>query len=486
MSIDHLASKINDDFLTCEICALPFSTDANSPKAPKILHCLHTFCKEDLGKAIAPGATHIECFVCRIPTAIDSSRGVDSIKTNFPIQNLIATLSSGTSDKTSSSSNSQSSSCLKDASGAKIGSASCSLGGIFEICEHCPTDVDACFATHICLQCEDETFCVACSEQHNKVKKFKNHECVLISTSLKKVNRKCSIHPTKPLEFICETCDPKVLLCLTCEIDNSHRDKGHKVVSIDKFVANQKESITASCLGVEKLLNTHKEIAAKIDSRIEVHRRNVEDARNRINSLQSRIIEIVNTAASNWLANIESEGSKTGRILTADKKAVQIHISNAELFIGQVKSIISSETGVQFYEQSTKALESLKTANDILLAPFTLTDVAALKTTEIFEDNAISTISRLFQTNPFKLPENVRIDVTASKEGGIKTSPDAKNMDYLSLGLSCYLCGKPSDTFYVNNKEPNRNDNFRRNGISATCSLENCKKYGITQGWTPC
>ena len=37
-------------------------------------------------------------------------------------------------------------------------------------------------------------------------------------------------------------------------------------------------------------------------------------------------------------------------------------------------------------------------------------------------------------------------------------------------GLKCYLCGQPATYLYKNNNEPVRNDSFRINGFSGTCS----------------
>ena len=79
MSTEKLA-EIQEDFLTCEICLCPFSSDSSSPKAPKVLSCLHTFCREDLSKAISPGDEQVECFVCRVPTELDRVKGVQTVQ----------------------------------------------------------------------------------------------------------------------------------------------------------------------------------------------------------------------------------------------------------------------------------------------------------------------------------------------------------------------------------------------------------------------
>jgi hypothetical protein len=198
---------------------------------------------------------------------------------------------------------------------------------------------------------------------------------------------------------------------MTCEFDDSHRDKGHKVISLDKFVADQKEAKLLACNEAEELLNVQREISTSIEGRIELHQSNVQTSRSRIVSLRSKAIELVETVTTAWLNDVETEGSKTSRILVADKKAVRIHIDNAELFIGQVKSIVATETGVSFYDKSTKAFDSLKNANEVLVSPFTLTDITAIKTPESIETELISSVARFIQSNPFGLPANRRVHI---------------------------------------------------------------------------
>ena len=51
----------------------------------------------------------------------------------------------------------------------------------------------------------------------------------------------------------------------------------------------------------------------------------------------------------------------------------------------------------------------------------------------------------------------------------------------LALGLKCYSCGKPATVFFWNNKEPQRNDSYCKNGVSGTCSAYSHMYYGTTQ-----
>ena len=118
MSKETLSGIEDNNFTTCAICAVPYTTiDNSSLSVPKTLGCLHTFCKECLEKGIAPGASHIECFVCGIPTVLDTDQGVDSIKTNSILQSQIAALHlSSSASAPSSDSDSDSASASASAS----------------------------------------------------------------------------------------------------------------------------------------------------------------------------------------------------------------------------------------------------------------------------------------------------------------------------------------------------------------------------------
>ena len=92
---------------------------------------------------------------------------------------------------------------------------------------------------------------------------------------------------------------------------------------------------------------------------------------------------------------------------------MRLHINNAEFFIGQVKSIVASETGVSFYDKSTKAFDSLKIADEVLVSPIInltdITDITDIQAPESGYKELISSLAPLFQSNPFKLPANFRV-----------------------------------------------------------------------------
>ncbi|XP_019642199.1 PREDICTED: tripartite motif-containing protein 3-like [Branchiostoma belcheri] len=69
-----------DEFLTCAICMRHY-------RAPKILPCLHSFCRECLHEW-ATKQQPLECPTCREPVRLPD-QGVDGLRTNFYVNNLL-------------------------------------------------------------------------------------------------------------------------------------------------------------------------------------------------------------------------------------------------------------------------------------------------------------------------------------------------------------------------------------------------------------
>eukprot|EP00058_Branchiostoma_floridae_P005882 XP_002591370.1 hypothetical protein BRAFLDRAFT_227409 [Branchiostoma floridae] len=81
-----MASKIqgsadfDEQFLTCPVCMLHF-------RDPRVLPCLHTFCRECL-QEWATKQQPLECPTCRTQVSLPD-QGVDGLRTNFYVNNLL-------------------------------------------------------------------------------------------------------------------------------------------------------------------------------------------------------------------------------------------------------------------------------------------------------------------------------------------------------------------------------------------------------------
>lgn len=233
---------------------------------------------------------------------------------------------------------------------------------------------------------------------------------VSISSSKRKVNRKCYVHKSELIKFVCETCNPNLLCCTICLIDDGHQEKSHRLSSVEKYVARQREKMMKVCSEAENLLDAQKDLMGEVDERIQIHKSNVEISRSRIIHSFDRIIEIVTSTRKAWLDELEIQGTSTDRILSADKKAVQIHISNAGLFIDRAKHMLESLSDIEFFEQCDKLVESLGNANEVLVAPFTLNNLSAIEGGDT-ESQLLLALTQVFHLNPFELPNTKRSHV---------------------------------------------------------------------------
>ncbi|XP_035685597.1 E3 ubiquitin-protein ligase TRIM56-like [Branchiostoma floridae] len=186
-----LLKEISNDFLECQICLQPF-------RAPKILPCLHTFCKECLAeytKAHSVEDDQIECPTCRCKSPLPGGK-VDGLKDNFFVESLKDTVNL---HKTLHS------------EGQDI------------VCSNPYCDSKG-PATSRCLNC-DELLCDECVAAHSRIKVTRNHTVLGLDElrgegqALNVRNGQehtCSEHTDEVLKFFCETC--QVPMCRDCAL----------------------------------------------------------------------------------------------------------------------------------------------------------------------------------------------------------------------------------------------------------------------------
>ncbi|KAI8512578.1 hypothetical protein Bbelb_092170 [Branchiostoma belcheri] len=139
--------KISSDFLECKIClVVPF-------KDPKVLSCLHTFCKDCLHVLVMqPGVViqnRFECPTCRAETELPKD-GVAGLKDNFFVASLSDTVKAHESLVGSN----------KEDNNNKTS------------CDHCEE-----VAVQGCLDCE-EFLCDECACAHRRSKRTRGHVVV--------------------------------------------------------------------------------------------------------------------------------------------------------------------------------------------------------------------------------------------------------------------------------------------------------------------
>jgi len=145
-SIDLLA-KINDEFLTCQIC---FETYTR----PKSLNCQHTFCQKCLEEYTPPTSVEVICPTCRCEQPL-TQEGINGLKDNFFISSMADMLKTVKEIRS------------EDKDGASL------------MCDTCDDDKRK-VATARCLDCTD-FLCSECSTWHKRTKLTKNHKIVSLT-----------------------------------------------------------------------------------------------------------------------------------------------------------------------------------------------------------------------------------------------------------------------------------------------------------------
>ncbi|XP_051911226.1 transcription intermediary factor 1-alpha isoform X1 [Hippocampus zosterae] len=222
---------------TCPICKLSFHN-----REPKLLPCLHSFCKRCLPapfRGVEPRRDHslhplghvennkqlgtIRCPVCR-----QECWEMDMLD-NFFVKDS-AEVPSSTMEKNS------------------------------QVCMSCDDNTEA---TGYCLECV-EFLCVTCIEAHQRVKFTRDHtirqkkemspEAVAVS-SLKPVF--CDIHKQEPLKLFCETCDR--LTCRDCQL-LKHKDHNYQFLedayrNHRQYLENMTQQLQEKRKAVEEVSN---------------------------------------------------------------------------------------------------------------------------------------------------------------------------------------------------------------------------------------
>ena len=186
----YVLEQLNEQLL-CAVCLEKFSE-------PKLLHCHHTFCTKCLQRIINNcNSAYITCPTCRNETRIPDL-GIESLPTNFFVNNLLAYLS------------------LEGEHFEKARSE--------RKCETCGDPELADVATSKCVDCSS-VMCGACVADHKRARATLDHRVVALlgldaDCDKQELDRYsisfCKTHTRNVIKYYCMTCDTTV--CRVCTI----------------------------------------------------------------------------------------------------------------------------------------------------------------------------------------------------------------------------------------------------------------------------
>jgi hypothetical protein len=249
---DIASGDLDETILCCGIClenylASSVVSSTSRGRNPKLLNCLHTFCRGCLTDIAAVEGGFITCRKCHGVTNVKNlPGGVHGLKDDFTIQHLLEMMVDYSEGSTSAPQ-----------------------------CGNCD---DGNPTTWGCLHCCDEStgqygvpLCEQCYHNHCRVKQFKMHEVLPIEQYLPRVAMqrknqpvKCLVHPQKDIEFCCEICH--VPVCPQCVITGAH--SGHRMQSLQDAAEAQRsmlrERLTSVDTAVAGISATRSELIEKV------------------------------------------------------------------------------------------------------------------------------------------------------------------------------------------------------------------------------
>ncbi|XP_057184870.1 transcription intermediary factor 1-alpha isoform X2 [Triplophysa rosa] len=255
----------------CPVCKLSFTS-----REPKLLPCLHSFCKRCLpahNRTVSTANPAKQLNMIRCPVCQQECMEVEVLD-NFFVKDSMEVPSS-TMEKSS------------------------------QLCMSCDDNTEA---SGFCVECV-EFLCVTCIDAHQRVKFTRDHTVRQItemsSEAMGASTQKpvfCDVHKQEPLKLFCETCDR--LTCRDCQL-LKHKDHNYQFL--------------------EDAYKNHKEHLESMTCQLQEKKKVIEDVTNTINNGLVQVDENRNAVATEIkksISNLIMEINRKGKILMNQLEAI--------------------------------------------------------------------------------------------------------------------------------------------------------------------
>ncbi|XP_013780026.2 E3 ubiquitin-protein ligase TRIM71-like [Limulus polyphemus] len=312
---------------------------------PKVLPCLHTFCKycleqfNELNQDSLSG--HLKCPTCQQKiSAISENLGLDTIVSNLLIGNILEVVKDDFEYK-------------NGLNGLEISLILCSC------CEEGNNAVGR------CRDC-NELLCENCIQAHQRVRLTKEHYIIRFTNDLSQhctpstqpvgghSDYYCDVHKCEVLRLFCDTCNEP--LCRECAL-KLHRS--HSFVYLQDAIQNSKVLIfkllcdaKAGLQAIEESI----EITQQMTDRVEVRAQNVsadvhETIQRHVNVLEEREREL--------LRHVETIRQVKGRSLHLQMEDLKVALAKMTHIVEFIQHVLDSGSDIDILKAKDKAYTQL-------------------------------------------------------------------------------------------------------------------------------
>ena len=323
-----LAEQISEE-LTCPICI-------HRLKDPKVLPCLHTFCKECLVDATR-GKTDATCPKCRESHPLPEG-GVDKLLTNFPANSLLELLEVH-----------------------EVGKSE----GDAKITLTCENGLDENDAVARCLDCSIY-LCESCWNVHKKQVVSRKHKTVSLS-EIKDAGEKClqkphycTEHEAEVLKLYCKTCCKAI--CGDCTYVEHRNHEYIFIKDIQNELRKQLESVVSDLSKLENELGMQLESLHKQDLQQEADMgvckelvtRKAAEMKQKINAEQAKALEVADAILHSRQKEIKAE-----------EDSVALSLAKVSSNLSFMQRLLKSGSDVEIASAGAQALERSKQISEL-------------------------------------------------------------------------------------------------------------------------
>ncbi|XP_071787380.1 E3 ubiquitin-protein ligase TRIM33-like [Asterias amurensis] len=323
--------KIRKDYLECSICQEEYTE-------PKLLDCLHSFCKHCLLEYHTTNykdAKMLICPLCRRETQLPET-GVEDFKSNFILTGLASQ--------------------LEQVSSLEHSKLVCNL------CEEKNK------ATHFCYDCP-MFICANCYKMHKKFPSLLSHTVATLKdvrdgkTAMKKTKPKrhpeCQTHEGEVMRFYCTTCD--VMICRDCTVID-HCKPQHEYIDCNQASSTYKQSLTQLFTPLEetlKKLEQSQATASTMKDNLNIAaKRTMAEVKNRADEIRAE----VTAQESRIMDEIQTILKDRNKKLKEFEQAVSVNLHQIQQSLQSAKDISKNSSMPDFlasYPTISKDLKGL-------------------------------------------------------------------------------------------------------------------------------
>ncbi|XP_078575606.1 tripartite motif-containing protein 2-like [Branchiostoma floridae x Branchiostoma japonicum] len=331
------SADFDEQFLTCPVCMLHF-------RDPRVLPCLHTFCRECL-QEWATKQQPLECPTCRTQVSLPD-QGVDGLRTNFYVNNLL------------------------DFAAVKKGA------GPGVPCQVCEGKEEG--ARSWCVQCA-VLLCESCTNTHRRFPTLKGHQIVTqenleasegVPSSFQR-KAFCPKHEDQVLTFYCEPC--QTLVCVACTVVNHSRGDKHNPVEIGSVAERKKRDLQKLIANVEPREKDVRATLKEVEREISELPTSADAAIEQATAYFDQLIALLQDRKEEVVTEIVSRRQEVGKCLETQKEAIEFELAGLTSASEFCKQALEHGSDVHVIEVEGQArqrvAELMTTPSDLTARP---------------------------------------------------------------------------------------------------------------------